>query len=1379
MERVLVTGKKYHPSVRRLLAVMIFGLGLLLMYFVGWRWMPLLDIPEQGVERVLITQVDEQTISESNFDKPVLMGVLRSDQSFSFATIENARIRGEKYEGSVELNYQNGDSGQVEEVNGVVNVFLTRSGKREEVKVVERGLIGVELTDTQILPVKIINGSIVRGRLIGEFDLITLTDNRVIKGRFDTRGKLLNVSIEPSLKEPDATLTLISKELLRLSLFLQGGTDDKRVLGVRTSVLDKRVEQISEATQQVSIPLNIGLVSSFYQVVRDATEGSFIIAQTGGPGFPATGLPSTAITVGPIGPAGPQGLQGPKGDKGDQGIAGAQGPAGADGVTGPAGADGTGSGSSFDAITTGTNTTAAMTVGAGASLTYSGGTATSGVINVNQLLGGTWAIPGTIGSTTPNSGAFTTLSSTGLTTLGDNSATVTINSSDWDISATGDMTNIGGISMDGAITGATGFNGLVITANTGVITTGAWNGSLVGLAYGGTNKNMTAVNGGVVWTDADSMEVTVAGSAGQFLVSNGAAAPSWTSTVTATSVPFSGITSGTNTTAAMVVDTGASLTFANSGTINASTLLGGTWAIPGTIGSTTPNSGAFTTLSSTGLTTLGNNTATVAIDGTNFDLTSGGLVTLFGGLPVDLTTPVATSLTIDSGTTGTLTLGGDSSAESINLGTGAAAKTVVLGSTDTASTTTIQSGTGNVNFLVGPTSSSGSVRIGNSASSTPDLLVLDNGTADPTGVNGGMYYNTSTSKFRCYQNGSWTNCIGGDTVTVLKTADQSVISSTVLVDDTQLQFSIGAGESWVFDISLIVSNSSLNTPDWKSAMLAPVGSTCSVILFGHEGRGENFPQANTTDCTTPGEMINLAVQDDDGFGFNVEMQGIVTAGVTGGTVKLQWAQGTSIANNLTVKSGSILTAYKVGGADLAEAYGTSDPTIIAGDVVVVDNLMQNGVKKSARPYDSSVLGIVSTQPGMVLGDANITGSPVLVALSGRVPVKVNTENGEIKSGDYLTTSSTPGVAMKAIKAGAVIGTAMTEYDGEGIGTVVVFVKNGNSTGAKLADVMSGLDTTNSTFNSEVLANLIQNMAQIETSSIDMSEIMTDRVVAGLEMITPKLITQDILATGMFVMQDSEGNESVKITSDGNAIFMGTIKADKIEANEIKGFKLLTDSISTLTDKVAGIATASAEPEMVLEKEKPVSVQVADLISGLFRQVVEFFGKVIFHSDVYFAGRPTFNKDTAGFAIVKSGGNEVEVKFEKEYKDEPVVTVSMNIVGETDLGNLPTYAILDLSKQGFKIRLSRNTSMDIRFAWTAMAVADLNTSEGAGSASVPTAQPTVAITPELQVTPNPTPSPTPELSPSPTPETTPILVEPIPEATPTPEVTQEATASGSL
>jgi hypothetical protein len=78
--------------------------------------------------------------------------------------------------------------------------------------------------------------------------------------------------------------------------------------------------------------------------------------------------------------------------------------------------------------------------------------------------------------------------------------------------------------------------------------------------------------------------------------------------ISASAVPFSGITSATNTTAAMVVGTGASLNYSGSGTINASTLLSGTWAIPGAIGATTPNAGTFTTFASNGNTTLGDAT---------------------------------------------------------------------------------------------------------------------------------------------------------------------------------------------------------------------------------------------------------------------------------------------------------------------------------------------------------------------------------------------------------------------------------------------------------------------------------------------------------------------------------------------------------------------------------------------------------------------------------------------------------------------------------------------------------------------------------------------------------------------------------------------------
>jgi hypothetical protein len=78
------------------------------------------------------------------------------------------------------------------------------------------------------------------------------------------------------------------------------------------------------------------------------------------------------------------------------------------------------------------------------------------------------------------------------------------------------------------------------------------------------------------------------------------------------------------------------------------------------------------------------------------------------------------------------------------------------------------------------------------------------------------------------------------------------------------------------------------------------------------------------------------------------------------------------------------------------------------------------------------LGVVSTKPGLLLGadDTSLTsgerGYPV--ALRGRVPIKLSTENGPIKKGDSLTLSSIPGVAMKATDGGTVVGTALEDFN---------------------------------------------------------------------------------------------------------------------------------------------------------------------------------------------------------------------------------------------------------------------------------------------------------------------------------------------------------------
>jgi hypothetical protein len=113
-----------------------------------------------------------------------------------------------------------------------------------------------------------------------------------------------------------------------------------------------------------------------------------------------------------------------------------------------------------------------------------------------------------------------------------------------------------------------------------------------------------------------------------------------------------------------------------------------------------------------------------------------------------------------------------------------------------------------------------------------------------------------------------------------------------------------------------------------------------------------------------------------------------------------------------------------------------------GDVLVVDPKVAGKFLKSSEPYATTVMGIYSTQPGLTgrrVG-APKTGEEVPMAMLGIVPTKVSTENGPIKPGDLLVTSSTPGYAMKATDrsrmVGALIGKAL-DYLDSGTGVIEV------------------------------------------------------------------------------------------------------------------------------------------------------------------------------------------------------------------------------------------------------------------------------------------------------------------------------------------------------
>ena len=97
-----------------------------------------------------------------------------------------------------------------------------------------------------------------------------------------------------------------------------------------------------------------------------------------------------------------------------------------------------------------------------------------------------------------------------------------------------------------------------------------------------------------------------------------------------------------------------------------------------------------------------------------------------------------------------------------------------------------------------------------------------------------------------------------------------------------------------------------------------------------------------------------------------------------------------------------------------------------GDVLELDPATPGGYRiSSGHPCSSLTAGVVSTQPGVVLGSAATNHSSLithqsqaLLALTGIIPVKVTNEGGPIQPGDLLVTSSTPGHAMRWAGPGA-------------------------------------------------------------------------------------------------------------------------------------------------------------------------------------------------------------------------------------------------------------------------------------------------------------------------------------------------------------------------
>jgi hypothetical protein len=266
---------------------------------------------------------------------------------------------------------------------------------------------------------------------------------------------------------------------------------------------------------------------------------------------------------------------------------------------------------------------------------------------------------------------------------------------------------------------------------------------------------------------------------------------------------------------------------------------------------------------------------------------------------------------------------------------------------------------------------------------------------------------------------------------------------------------------------------------------------------------------DTSAFTGTGLLMNFATGSGSFSGNFVDFQNnntslfkVTNAGITslglGGTASTN-AVCSSLANGTAPTAG---VSYELRDcssspiADYAEMYPV-EKGIEFGDVVATGtevvktydttdgNIDWNKEKgnitkltKSNKEYQENVIGIVSNN----YGDFTSTGNnikeidnPMPIALSGRVPVKISSSSEPIKAGDYLTTGTDIGKAIKATKSGFVIGKALENWNkNSDKNTIMVFVEQGYHNGEEMVNLIKemnlSLDATSGNINSTLDSN---------------------------------------------------------------------------------------------------------------------------------------------------------------------------------------------------------------------------------------------------------------------------------------------------------------------
>ncbi len=309
--------------------------------------------------------------------------------------------------------------------------------------------------------------------------------------------------------------------------------------------------------------------------------------------------------------------------------------------------------------------------------------------------------------------------------------------------------------------------------------------------------------------------------------------------------------------------------------------------------------------------------------------------------------------------------------------------------------------------------------------------------------------------------------------------------------------------STTFDVSTasFVDSFSVSGQETNPADVAFSTDGLKMFVMGYTGKDINeYTLSSTFDVSTASFVDSFSVSGQASFPFGLTFSPDGLKMFVADPINDAVHEYTLAAVSFTGSASALITTEgDFGGADLAELYPVTDTNIAAGDIVSFIDNDSFALTYATAESSHALAGVVSTAPGITLSDSTEGREAVPLALSGRVPVKVNLEGGLIVPGDRITPSSVPGVGRKATLFEPSIGTALTAYNPENpdeqqLVTVFVRLEEGVNIYNLTDTLFTGATTTFILPQSEIIAS---SSASSTTASSTDSVISTENIWSRL------------------------------------------------------------------------------------------------------------------------------------------------------------------------------------------------------------------------------------------------------------------------------------------